>query len=143
MEPSVIKPDITPLKEAWLDTIKAYCESQDWSRVAYWAIMADGVTGYSDNLSRAYSHGKWMLPVTSQGYYYFYVDLRTNQIKTTGLNRPVDLSDFPQLAGILIENLNVQNILADLKAKAHQTPSEFIRARTTRERIVLIEAYYG
>lgn len=74
---------ITDLAENLASEIRAFSRRQDdlWQRVPWLALEADGRTGYSERLMRAYLQGYWGLgPTLADGRFSVYVDLATGEL---------------------------------------------------------------
>lgn len=66
-----------------VNSIRELSKSQKdaWQQVPFWALQADGRTGFSDQYSRAYRQGYWAVETTvHKGSYSVYVDLETGEL---------------------------------------------------------------
>jgi hypothetical protein len=66
-----------------VDEIRSYSKEQKsfWNQLPYWALEADGRTGFSDSYSRAYRTGYWAVDKSIiNGCYTVYVDLENGEL---------------------------------------------------------------
>lgn len=113
--------------------IREYAKSQveDWRRIPYLALEADGRSGYSDNYARAYRQGVWAVEASARdGSYTVYVDLATGELVNPfsfhEQARCVDAYDSHVLAlATSIGQLDAAAIVAGLEAAARKPVASY------------------
>lgn len=75
--------DLETTRDRLLEDIREYSENrkEEWQRIPYLALKADGRSGWNDRYQTAYLHGFWWLGVYNQnGHRAAKVDLETGRI---------------------------------------------------------------
>jgi hypothetical protein len=120
----VFSDDISLNASVIIRNIRKFSEIQknNWVRIPYLALQADGRSGYSDMYRRAYEQGYWAVETSVKGgSYTIYVDLETgNLVNAFDPQKPANGDDVLLLAHHL-EQINSQEIV-DALTVASQKP---------------------
>jgi len=114
-------------KSDLVESIRKYVRGQKklWQKIPYLALRANGVTGFSDQYSRAYLYGYWAFEANVLNRRYrVYVDLATGE-----LIQPWHPEKAPEDNNVLVlisnpEDLNATGIIKELLLQAKK-PSAY------------------
>ncbi|MDO8571836.1 MAG: hypothetical protein Q7R79_04110 [bacterium] len=124
--------------EQLVEAIREYSRSQKrlWQRIPLLALKANGITGFSDQLSRSYHQGAWALKSSAEsGRYTIYVDLATGELIDAHLFHhkkecvPARISDILRIAAHL-EELDAQSIIRQLNGQTLEPYPSYYKADT-------------
>lgn len=114
--------------------IKYYSTSQKrkWQKVPYLCCLANGRTGWNDQLSRAAQQGYWALNAVS-GYYRIYVDLETGRL-VSPYQLDKDAADEDIILLAFTNDLNVDEIIKSLKEWANEPYGSYYSGKEINDR---------
>ena len=110
---------ISEFRKEIIEQMKLYSESQKetWRQIPFFALEADGRSGFSDSYSVAYRNGFWRISssVAKHGSYTVCVDLETGQlVNAFNVLEPATDRD---LLRILADELDASKIIEELKGR--------------------------
>jgi hypothetical protein len=104
-----------------------------WNKVPYLACMANGRTGWNDQLSRAAEQGYWAVNAVS-GYYRIYVDLETGRLVTPlKLTNDANEEDILALA-FQMDEIDAAKIAKELEEWAKEPYGSYYSGKQINER---------
>ncbi|MDP3734090.1 MAG: hypothetical protein Q8R37_02585 [Nanoarchaeota archaeon] len=136
---------IQQLKNDLVEKIREYSlsQQQQWQRVPYLALMADGRSGFNGNYSRAYHQGYWALESSCKsGYYNVYVDLDNgNLVDAHHAASSIDLFDVDipkesksvpanedEIITLDLDNLDARSLVRMLQQQAQEPYPSYYKA---------------
>lgn len=129
-------------RNAYVQNIRDFCESQVdiWKQIPWWALQAEGISGYNDNYQRAYAFGFWAVQSSNrQGGYTVYVNCPTGELVSSW--PPHKPSNPANIIGLKLVELCAQPILDNLIKYSKEPVSKYIAKQKPNWREKLVKEY--
>jgi len=121
--------------------IRALAESQRdiWQQIPYYALHADGRTGYSDKCLRAYELGYWAIGSNvRRGHFTVFVDLETGRLVNARKPRKEAFDVHVIEIAKYVEQLDAKTILNELKSHTRKRFDKHYNEHDRKERATRI-----